>query len=70
MYGLIEDAQRGARAGCSGTVYNLLIDRIVTLDCHRRRRNLSVAWIYVKKAYDSVDHGWLREMMVLHGFPA
>ena len=56
----MEGAQRGARAGCSGTVDNLLIDRTVTLDCHRRRRNLS----------DSVDHGWLSEMMVLHRFPA
>lgn len=28
-----------------------------------------MAWIDVKKAYDSVDHGWLEEMMVLHRFP-
>ena len=63
-------AQRGARAGCSGTIDNLLIDRTVTLDCHRRKRNLSMAWVDVKKAYDSVDHGWLEEMMILHRFPA
>ena len=56
-YDLMEGAQRGARAGCSGTVDNLLIDRTVALDCHRRRRNLSMAWIDVKMAYDSVDHG-------------
>ena len=62
-------AQRGARAGCSGTIDNLLIDRTVTLDCHRRQRNLSMACIDVKKAYDSVDHGWLEEMMILHRFP-
>ena len=40
----------------------------MTLDCHRRKRNLSMAWIDVKKAYDSVDHGWLEEMMILHRF--
>ena len=28
-----------------------------------------MAWVDVKKAYDSVDHGWLCEMMVLHRFP-
>ena len=28
-----------------------------------------MAWIDVKKAYDSVDHGWLEEMMILHRFP-
>ena len=35
-YELMEGAQRGALAGCSGTVENLLIDRMVTLDCHMR----------------------------------
>ena len=68
-YNLMECAQRGARAGCSGTVDHLLIDRTVTLDCHRGRRNLSMAWIDVKKAYDSVDHGWLNGVMLLHRFP-
>ncbi|PFX28822.1 Retrovirus-related Pol polyprotein from type-1 retrotransposable element R2 [Stylophora pistillata] len=65
----MEGAQRGARAGWSGTTDNLLIDRTVALDCHRRRRNLSVAWIDVKKAYDSVDHSWLNGVMTLHRFP-
>lgn len=64
----MEGAQRGARAGCSGTVDNLLIDRAVTLDCHRRKRNLGMGWIDVKKAYDSIDHGWLEEMTLLHRF--
>ena len=68
-HGLMEGSQRGAKKGCSGTVDNLLIDRVVTLDCLRRRRNLSMAWVDVKKAYDSVDHEWLGEMMVLHRFP-
>ena len=68
-YDLMEGAQRGARAGYSGTVDNLLIDRTVALDCHRRRRNLSMAWIDVKKAFDSVDHGWLNGVLMLHRFP-
>ena len=68
-HGLMEGSQRGAKKGCSGTVGDLLIDRVVTLDCQRRRRNLSMAWVDVKKAYDSVDHEWLGEMMVLHRFP-
>ena len=28
-----------------------------------------MAWIDVKKPHDSVDHGWLEEMMILHRFP-
>ena len=66
--GLMEGSQRGAKKGCSGTVDNLLIDRVVTLDFQRRRRNLSMAWVDVKKAYDSVDLEWLGKMMVLHRF--
>ena len=53
-------AQRGARAGCTGTTDNLLIDRTVALDCHR---------IDVKKAYGSVDNIWLNGVMTLHRFP-
>ena len=53
---LMEKSHRGAKAKCSGTTDNLMIDRMVTLDCHRNKRNLSVAWIDVRKAYDCVDH--------------
>ena len=28
-----------------------------------------MAWIDVKKPHDSVDHGWLEEMMILPRFP-
>ena len=28
-----------------------------------------MAWVDVRKAYDSVDHGWLREMFTVHRFP-
>lgn len=60
-YGLIQREQRGARGNCSGTVDNLLIDRMVCEDAQKERRNLSMAWIDVAKAYDLVDHGWLSE---------
>ena len=51
---LMEKQQRGATERCRGTTDNLHIDRMVTQDCHRDRRNLSKAWIDVTKAYDSV----------------
>ena len=49
---------------------NLLIDRAVMLDCHRGKRNLSMAWIDVRKAYDSVDHDWLCAMTDVHRLPS
>ena len=47
----------------------MLIDRMVTLDCHMRERNLSMGWVDVKRAYDSIAHSWLEEMMLMHRFP-
>ena len=58
-----------AKAGCNGTTDNLLIDRTVTLDCHRHQRNLSVAWVDVCKAYDSVNFGWHNNILLVHRCP-
>ena len=66
---MMESKQRGAKSDCSRTTDNLLIDRRVTQDCVRGKRNISMAWIDVMKACDSVDHKWLSTMMVLHKFP-
>ena len=68
-HGLMEAEQRGAKNGCSGTMDNLLIDKMVTQDCQHGKRNLSMAWVDVTKAYDTVDHDWLCEMMEVHRFP-
>ena len=54
---------------CSGTTDNLLVDRMVCQDSRNRRKNASMAWIDVRKAFDSVSHKWLLEMMLLHTFP-
>ena len=67
--GLMEGQQRGAKSGCFGTMDNFLIDRAVMLDCQRGKRNLSMAWIDARKAFDSVDHDWLCAMMTYTGFP-
>ena len=60
--------QRGAKEKCSGSTDNLLIDRMVCQDAQRGKRNISMAWVAVKKAYDSVDHRWLVEMFKRHRF--
>lgn len=68
-YELMDKQQRGSKAGFSGTMDNLLIDRMVPLYCHGNKCSLSMVWIDVRKAYDSVDHGWLRKIMRVHRFP-
>ena len=47
----MENEQRGAKAKCSGTSGNLMIDRMVGMHCHRGHRNLSMARVHVMKAY-------------------
>ena len=58
------------RPGSPSSYLNpIVIDRTVTLDCHRERRNLSMAWIDVKKAYNSAGHGWSNGVKLLHRSP-
>ena len=61
--------QRGAKQKCNGTAENLLLDSIVLRDVKLHQRNLSVAWIDVRKAYDSVNHGWIRKILEVHRLP-
>lgn len=49
LVSFIESGKRGAKEGCSRTFDNLIIDRIVTMDCHRANQNMSVEWVDVKK---------------------
>ena len=39
------------------------------LDCQGGKRNLSMARIDVRKAYNSVDHDWLCAMTDVHRLP-
>ena len=64
----MEAEQRGVKSKCSGTTDNLLIDRMVCQDSHNAHKNLSMAWIDVRKAFDFVSHEWLQEIMSLHKF--
>ena len=63
LVSLMDSGKRGAKKGCSRTLDNLMIDRIVPKDCHRGNRNMSMEWVDVKKAYNSVDDKWLCDIM-------
>ena len=67
-YNLMKAEQTGPKTNCSGTTDNLLIDRMVCQDSHNARRKLSMAWVDVRKAFDSVSHEWLKEIMSLPKF--
>jgi len=49
-----------------GTKDQLLIDKLLMLDSRQNHKNLNMAWINFRKAYDSVPHDWL--LKCLKGF--
>ena len=55
----LEEEQKGCRRQRQGTKHQLLINNSILEDCRRRARNLSMAWVDYKKAYDSVPHSWI-----------
>ena len=68
-YNLMQVDQRGACVGVSGTIDNLMVDDMVQRDAILNKSNLFVTWIDVKKAFDSVSHSFLIEILKIHRFP-
>ena len=58
----MQEDQRGAEEGCSGTIDT----RLHGLSGQPKRR---IGSIYVTKANDSIDLQWLRKMLTLHRLP-
>lgn len=52
----MEKEQKGCVKNKLGTKDQLLINKTILEDCKKRQRNLSMAWIEYKTAFDSVPH--------------
>ena len=64
---LLPQEQKGGRNKCQGTADQLYIDQMVLKEVKRRKRNVAMAWVDYKKAYDMVPHSWLEECFRLFG---
>ena len=64
--GFLEEEQAGCKRRCLGTKDQLLINKTILEDCRKRKRNLSMAWIDYRKAYDSVPHSWIIQCLELY----
>ena len=64
---LLPEEQKGCRKGSRGTNDLLYIDRAVIKEIKSRNKNLAMAWIDYKKAYDMVPHSWIIECLDLFG---
>ena len=70
---MLPEEQKGCRKGSRGTndllyIDSLLyIDRAVIKEVKSRNKNLAMAWIDYKKAYDMVSQSWIIECLDLFG---
>ena len=64
---LLPEEQKGCSKGCRGTNDLLFIDRAVITEVKSMKKNLAMAWIDGKKAYDMVPHLWIKECLDLLG---
>ena len=56
---LFPEEQKGGRKGPRGTAELLYIDQHILNESKTRRKNLAMAGIDYKKAYDMVPHSWI-----------
>ena len=62
---LLPEEQKGCRKGSRGTNDLLYIDRAAIKEFKFRNKDLAMAWIDYKKAYDMVPHSWIIQCLDL-----
>ena len=60
---ILPEEQKGCRKKSRGTGDLLYIDKMVLKEAKRRKKNLAMAWIDYRKAYDMLPHSWMLECL-------
>ena len=63
---LLQIDPRGGRVDTKGCIDNLLIDQTVAENPKINHKNLSMVWIDIKKAFDSVSHEWIIKVLQMY----
>ncbi len=58
---LLPEEQKGCQRKSKGTGDLLYIDKMLLREVKNRKKNLSVAWVDYRKAYDLIPHSWLMD---------
>ncbi|XP_044760842.1 uncharacterized protein LOC123318288 [Coccinella septempunctata] len=66
-HNLMAPEQGGGRIRTKGSKELLVVDYIITKQARKKLRNISVAWVDYRKAFDSVPHSWLLKVLRMHG---
>ena len=60
---LLPEEQKGCRKRSRGTRNLLFVDRMIMREVKKRKKNLAMASIDYRKAYDMVPHSWIIECL-------
>lgn len=63
---VLAEEQKGCRKGHQGCKEQLIIDSVILKQAQKEQRNLYTAFIDYKKAFDSVPHSWLLEVLRIY----
>ena len=62
---LLPAAQKGCHPGSKGSKDQLMVSKAIYEDCKRRKRNLSVIWIYYQKVFGNIPQSWVEKSIEL-----
>ena len=62
------EEQRGCARNSYGCEDQLLINKTIIEDRKKKKKNLSMAWIDYRKAYDSIPHSWILKTLQMYRF--
>ena len=65
-HGLFPDEQKECRKGSRGTAELLYIDQHILNESKTRWKNLAMAWIDYKRAYDMVPQSWILRCLKMY----
>lgn len=63
---ILAEQQKGCKKGSLGCKEQLIIDSVVLKQASNKQRNLFAAYIDYQKAYDSVPHDWLIDVLKIY----
>ena len=66
---IITNEQAGGKKGTWGTTEQLLINKSILKEVKNSRRNLVTVWLDYHKAFDSIPHSWLLQVLKLTKVP-
>lgn len=65
-YNILAEQQKGCRKYSQGCKEQLLIDLVVMKQAYKTNRNIYTAYIDYRKAFDSIPHSWLLEVLKIY----